>query len=267
MTSNQLFIHFSQVLMFLNIHWSACVPAENETLNFRMTPPPRQLTHNMSCIWASLRAWPCGFLWSVISVSPAKEQEHCVLGKSTENFIFRLCGRRSPLVCCVSLKGPRLSWCCTDVRGAQSQHPTNLVNKWLWSNSVQNNCRNLNVGYCWRSSYLLLLLFNKAGKINTKPLQWNISLKPWYCWRISSHLCTSKCCAANLVTPTQFQGWSQFYREPFPNCILFLFSFLLSHTTAQTSVTLRPLPTALVLALGHLLCPQPQRPLCQEMGI
>lgn len=165
MTSNQPFIHFSQVWMFLNIHYSAWVPAENETLNFS-TPPPPPANHNTSCIWASLRAWPCSFLWSVISVSPAKEQEHCVLGQSTENFIFCLCGRRGPLVHSVSLKGLEICWCCTDVRGARSQHLINLVNKWLWSNSVQNNGKNLNVGYCWHGSYLFLL-FNKACKINT----------------------------------------------------------------------------------------------------
>lgn len=124
-------------------------------LEFRHAPTPSQLTDNTKDTWASLRAWPCSFLWSVISVSPAKEQEHCVLGESTENFIFWLCGRRGPLVHSVSLKGLEICWCHTDVRGAQSQHLINLVNKWLWSNSVQNNGKNVNLGYCWHRSCLL----------------------------------------------------------------------------------------------------------------
>ena len=159
-------------------------------------PPPHhtlhpQLTNSTSCIWASLRARPCSFLWSVISVSPAKEQEHCVLVKSAENLLFRLCGRRGPLVPSVSLKGLEICWCYADVRGAQSQHLTNLVNKWLWSSSVQNNGKNLNLSYCWHGSYLL---FNKECKISIKPCQWNIALTPWYFQMISSHLCTSQYC-------------------------------------------------------------------------
>lgn len=40
MTLNQLFSHFSQVLMFLNIRYSAWLPAENEALNFSIPPTP-----------------------------------------------------------------------------------------------------------------------------------------------------------------------------------------------------------------------------------
>lgn len=152
--------------MFLNIPYSTWVPAGNEAwISACPHPPPANRHHKL--IWASSRAWPCSFLWSVVSVSPAKKQEHCVLGKSTENFIFWLRGRRGPSVHSVSLKGLEMCWCCTDARGMQRQHPTDLVNKWLWSSSVLNNGRNLNLGYCWHGS--CLLLFNKACKINTEP--------------------------------------------------------------------------------------------------
>lgn len=121
---------------------------------FQHVPTPCQLTSITSCIWASLRAWPCGFLRSVISVSPAKEQEHCVLSKSTDNFIPWLCGRRGPLVHSVSLKGLEICRCRTDVRGVQSQSPTNPVNTWLRSNSEQTNGRSPNGGCCWHGSHL-----------------------------------------------------------------------------------------------------------------
>lgn len=132
---------------------------------FQHVPTPCQLTDITSCSWASLRAWPRSFQRSVISVNPAKEQEHCVLSQSTENLILWLCGRRGPLVHSVSLKGLQICWCCADVRGAQSQHPTNLVNKWSWSNSVQNNGRNPNIGYCWHGSCLFCSCSIKQVKL------------------------------------------------------------------------------------------------------
>lgn len=228
---------------------------------FQHVPTPCQLTGITSCIWASLRPGPCSFLWSVISVSPAKEQEHCVLSKSTENFIAWLCGRRGPLVHSVSLKGLEIRWCCTDVWGVQSQYPINPVNKWLQSNTVQTNGRKLNSGACGHRLCLWGFCSRKHSMFTLSLLDEALfeNLDFFEC---SVHITV---CAASPVTPRRSSVWCQISRVSLPISHPFLRLCLLTNNCPRVRGSIAFSNWTFVLVPAHLQCRQ--WPLCQPMEI